>query len=104
LPTNHQRTRARREEEKQRAGRGREAAPNSNAYVCLVHMSTSCVSTSLSIPPFLSLSLSLCREVDKFIGEKKRRQSISWVAEKVSKSFSRLTGTFVFVLKIKCSV
>jgi len=91
LPTNHQRTRARREQGKQRAVR--EAAPNSNAYGCRVHKSSSWVSTSLSIPPFLSLSLSLslCREVDKFIGEKKRRQSISWVAEKVSKSFSRLT-------------
>jgi len=57
LPTNHQRTRARREQGKQRAVRG--AAPNSNAYGCRVHKSSSWVSTSLSIPPFLSLSLSL---------------------------------------------
>jgi len=55
LPTNHQRTRARREEGKQRAGRGREAAPNSNAYGCRMHKSSSWDSTSLS----LSLSLSM---------------------------------------------
>jgi len=65
LPTNHQRTRARREEGKQRAGKGREAAPNSNAYGCRVHKSSSWVSTSLSIPPFLSLSLSLSLSVER---------------------------------------
>jgi len=53
LPTNHQRARARREQGKQRAVRG--AAPNSNAYGCRVHKSSSWVSTSLSIPPFLFL-------------------------------------------------